>query len=78
MAASVTNVNTDTPSDSMASLYVGDLHPDVTELMLFEKFSTAGSVLSIRICRDKARGFPLGYAYVDFEQPIDGKRSFKF
>ncbi|XP_016007888.2 polyadenylate-binding protein 1-like isoform X1 [Rousettus aegyptiacus] len=68
-------MNASGPIFPLASLYVGDLHPDVTEAMLYEKFLPAGPILSIRVCRDVATRRSLGYAYINFQQPADAERA---
>ncbi|XP_059190152.1 embryonic polyadenylate-binding protein-like isoform X1 [Centropristis striata] len=66
-------MNSSGPSYPLASLYVGDLHVDVTEAMLYQKFSPAGPIMSIRVCRDIITRRSLGYAYINFQQPADAE-----
>jgi len=79
MAATLGNVYLnvqDTKNNyTSASLYVGDLKPDVTEALLFKIFNAVGPVASIRVCRDAVTRQSLGYAYVNFHNVADAQRA---
>lgn len=55
-----------------ASLYVGDLHHDVTDKDLFDAFSPISGLLSVRVCLDSMTGRSLGYGYIDYISHPDG------
>ncbi|XP_053991104.1 uncharacterized protein LOC128883119 [Hylaeus volcanicus] len=63
------------PPFASASLYVGDLHPDVNETMLFDIFNDIGPVVSIRVCRESSSRKSLGYAYVNYQCVSDAERA---
>ncbi|KAE8725115.1 hypothetical protein F3Y22_tig00009009pilonHSYRG00070 [Hibiscus syriacus] len=57
---------------SMVSLYVGDLHPDITDEALFDAFNSFKGMSSVRVCRDSSTGRSLCYGYVNFSSLEDG------
>jgi len=64
-------------SPLLTSLYVGDLHYDVNEILLNDLFSKVGrnSIASIHVCRDSVTMRSLGYAYVNFYNIHDAERA---
>jgi len=64
-----------TSTYSNASLYVGDLHPEVNEAILFDLFKEVGQIVSIKVCRDSLSLKSLGYAYVNFQTPEEAAKA---
>ncbi|KFK38988.1 hypothetical protein AALP_AA3G185400 [Arabis alpina] len=62
-------------SSRFASLYVGDLSPEVTEEDLSYKFSLTVPVLSAHLCRNSVTGKSMCYAYVNFDSPLSASNA---
>jgi len=57
------------------SLYVGNLDAKVTDVLLWEIFSTIGSVESCKVIKDKMYGESSGYGFVDFYTHEEASRA---
>ncbi|XP_072962230.1 polyadenylate-binding protein 2-like [Typha angustifolia] len=57
------------------SLYVGDLDLGMSDGQLYDLFCQVGQVVSVRVCRDISTGRSLGYAYVNYANPVDAARA---
>ncbi|KAK7345453.1 hypothetical protein VNO77_16057 [Canavalia gladiata] len=64
-----------TVAAATVALYVGDLHPEISDGQLYEAFADFKSLTSVRICRDSATGKSLCYGYVNFLSHQDAVRA---
>lgn len=48
----------------------------MTEQLIYDVFAQAGTIQSVRLCRDSSSRKPLGYAYVNYAAPADGTESY--
>ena len=51
---------------SCKSLYIGNLHPYVTEALLQDAFSAVGPIAEVKIIKHKATGMSAGYGFVQY------------
>jgi RNA recognition motif-containing protein len=56
-------------------LYVGNLSYETSEDQLRELFSTAGSVESVQVMRDRETGRARGFAFVEMTNDADGQNA---
>ena len=56
-------------------VYVGNLPPHTTEAELKALFSKAGSVMSVKIVKDRQTGQPRGIAFVEMSTQWEGRRA---
>ncbi|KAL6777989.1 hypothetical protein ACKKBG_A16490 [Auxenochlorella protothecoides x Auxenochlorella symbiontica] len=55
------------------TLYLGNLHPFISEAMLHDVFAGCRGVLELKIIKDKATGIPAGYGFAKFVDAISAQ-----
>ncbi|XP_023764654.2 polyadenylate-binding protein 7 [Lactuca sativa] len=75
MAATPPPPTPSTTTPPPASLYVGDLHPQIDNLQLSDAFSEYKSITSVRVCKDSSTARSLCYGYVNFLSPQDARHA---
>lgn len=61
--------------NSDATLYVGNLHPEVSDMELFNYFRPYGDILSCRIMKDIYSSESRGFAFLSFKTKEDAKNA---
>jgi RNA recognition motif-containing protein len=56
-------------------VYVTNVPPRAGETELKEHFSKAGSVMSVKIVKDRQTGQPRGFAFVEMSTQWEGRRA---
>ncbi len=56
-------------------VFVANLPPRAGEAELKELFSKAGSVMSVKIVKDRQTGQPRGFAFVEMSTQWEGRRA---
>lgn len=63
-----------TGSQETKTLWVGDIENWMDEGYIANLFAKVGSVVSVKIIRDKNSGAPMGYGFAEFANPeVAGK-----
>lgn len=63
-----------TPVFKTRKMFVGGIHPSVTDDQLHEYFTSFGMVRNIQIMRDKATGKSRGFGFVTFKDYATAKK----
>jgi len=61
--------------NSDATLYIGNLHPEITDMELFNYFRPHGDILSCRIMKDIYSGESRGFAFLSYKNKEDAKNA---
>ncbi|EMG47187.1 Likely U2-associated splicing factor [Candida maltosa Xu316] len=63
----------DSERNALASLYFGNIDPQVTELLMYELFVQFGPIKSINMPKDRILKTHQGYGFVEFKNKDDAK-----